>query len=99
MINLSYKNYLQNFANAINKTFFLAIEIPTDLKLDDDKDDLLEKALHKARKIKQKENLITDIMKTEIKEESEEQVDTGNIVLNATAEFCRTLGKMRLEIW
>lgn len=74
---------------------FLDVEIPTDIKLEDDKDDLLEKALHKARKIKQKENLIADIIKTEIKEESDEHLDNGNIVLNATAEFCRTLGKFQ----
>ncbi|XP_057652687.1 U4/U6.U5 tri-snRNP-associated protein 1 isoform X2 [Diorhabda carinulata] len=67
--------------------------IPTDLKVDDDKDDLLEKALHKARKIKQKENVIANIIKTEIKPEQEdENLDGNNIVLNATAEFCRTLG-------
>lgn len=69
------------------------MEIPTDLKLEDEKDDILEKALHKARKIKQRENLITEIIKTEIKTEPEENLDSGNIVLNATAEFCRTLGK------
>ncbi|KAJ8938700.1 hypothetical protein NQ318_007988 [Aromia moschata] len=70
-----------------------SIDIPTNVKIDDDKDDLLEKALHRARKIKQKENLIADIIKTEIKPEAEEENnDGGNIVLNATAEFCRTLG-------
>lgn len=74
--------------------FFSAVEIPTDIKLEDDKNDILEKALHKARKIKQKENLITEIIKSEVKEEPEEQLDSGNIVLNATAEFCRTLGKI-----
>lgn len=60
---------------------------------DDDKDEILEQALHKARRIKQKENIIAEVIKTEIKEELEEEgVDSGNIVLNATAEFCRTLG-------
>lgn len=64
-----------------------------DIKLEDEKDDILEKALHKARKIKQKENIIADIIgKTEVKMEPEEEIDTGNIILNATAEFCRTLG-------
>ncbi|KAG5888097.1 hypothetical protein JTB14_021897 [Gonioctena quinquepunctata] len=70
-----------------------AVDIPTDIKMEDDKDDLLERALHKARKIKQKENIIADIIKLEVKTEPEEEnVDGGNIVLNATAEFCRTLG-------
>lgn len=73
-------------------SLFLVVDLPTDIKLEDEKDDMLEKALHKARKIKQKENLITDIIKTEIKEPSE-HLDSGNIILNATAEFCRTLGK------
>lgn len=49
--------------------------------------------MHKARKIKQKENIIADILKTEIKEEPGEEQDTGNIILNSTAEFCRTLGQ------
>lgn len=53
---------------------------------------MLEKALHKTRKIKQKENIIADILKTEIKEEAAEEQDTSNIILNSTAEFCRTLG-------
>lgn len=76
-------------------TFWISdIEIPSNLKLEDEKDDLLEKALHKARRIKQRENIIADIIKTEIKPEpQEENVDGGNIVLNSTAEFCRTLGK------
>lgn len=69
------------------------VNVPDDIKLEDDKDDLLEKALHKARKIKQKENIIADIIKMEIKEEpADDTIDTGNIVLNSTAEFCRTLG-------
>ncbi|XP_050500074.1 U4/U6.U5 tri-snRNP-associated protein 1 isoform X2 [Diabrotica virgifera virgifera] len=68
-------------------------DIPTDIKIEDDKDDILEKALHKARKIKQKENIVADIIKTEIKaEQEEENLDGSNIILNATAEFCRTLG-------
>lgn len=76
------------------KLSFTDIEV-SNLKLEDDKDDLLEKALHKARKIKQKENIIADILKTEIKEEpAEEQADSGNIILNSTAEFCRTLGEI-----
>ncbi|EFA10481.1 U4/U6.U5 tri-snRNP-associated protein 1 [Tribolium castaneum] len=68
------------------------MEYPTDVKLEDEKDDLLEKALHKTRKIKQKENLVAEIVKsTPVKSESEENLE-GSIVLNATAEFCRTLG-------
>ncbi|KAJ8920239.1 hypothetical protein NQ315_011900 [Exocentrus adspersus] len=70
-----------------------SVDIPTDLKLEEDKDDLLEKALHKTRKMKQKENIIENIIKPEIKSETEEEnIDSGNIILNATAEFCRTLG-------
>ncbi|XP_060516970.1 U4/U6.U5 tri-snRNP-associated protein 1 [Cylas formicarius] len=70
-----------------------AINIPVNIKIEDDKDDILEKALHKARKIRQKQSVRADFLKTEIKEEAEEEVvDSGNIVLNATAEFCRTLG-------
>lgn len=65
----------------------------SDLKIEDDKDDILEKALHKARRVKQKENLVAEIIKsTPVKSEPEENIDSGNIVLNATAEFCRTLG-------
>ncbi|CAH1128714.1 unnamed protein product [Ceutorhynchus assimilis] len=70
------------------------VEMPTSIKFEeDDKDDLLEKALHKSRKVKQRENIIANIIKAEVKEEqsSEENVD-GNIILNSTAEFCRTLG-------
>jgi U4/U6.U5 tri-snRNP-associated protein 1 len=69
------------------------VDIPTDMKLEDDKDEILEKALHKARKIKQKENLIAEIVKaTPVKSDPDEGLDNGNIILNATAEFCRTLG-------
>lgn len=83
----------QTQCSSLLSSSFLAVEIGADIKIEEDKDDMLEKALHKARKIKQKENLITDIMKVEMKEEPEEHLDSGNIVLNATAEFCRTLGK------
>lgn len=70
-------------------------------------DDDLERILSKARKLKQKENIIkkplpVDInsIKDEIKTEPVDGADgeggirgaDGNIVLNATAEFCRTLG-------
>lgn len=53
----------------------------------------MERALHKARKAKQKENVISDLIaNTEIKTETDENGDAGAIILNATAEFCRTLG-------
>ncbi|XP_048522458.1 U4/U6.U5 tri-snRNP-associated protein 1 isoform X2 [Dendroctonus ponderosae] len=69
------------------------IEVLTNFKLEDDKDDMLEKALHKARRIKQRDNVIADILKNEVKEENQdENGDGGNIILNSTAEFCRTLG-------
>ncbi|KAL1494761.1 hypothetical protein ABEB36_010307 [Hypothenemus hampei] len=70
------------------------VEVVQDIKLEDEKDDLLEKALHKARRIKQKADIISEILKTEVKEvqPDESNVDGGNIVLNSTAEFCRTLG-------
>ncbi|XP_045473906.1 U4/U6.U5 tri-snRNP-associated protein 1 isoform X2 [Harmonia axyridis] len=60
----------------------------------DEKDDELEQAIHRARRIKQKENVVAEllqntIIKTEVKEEP---IDSGSIVLNTTAEFCRTLG-------
>lgn len=77
----------------------LAIEIPTDIKIEEN-DDELEKALHKARKAKQKDNAITDFIKTEIKGEPEEgNIDGGAIVLNSTAEFCRTLGMCFLKLY
>lgn len=77
----------------LNYFLFLDVKIPTDLKIEDDKDDILEKALHKARRVRQKENLVAEIIKaTPVKSEPEENADSGNIVLNATAEFCRTLG-------
>lgn len=38
--------------------------------------------------------MLADLIKTEIKPEPEEEnPDGGAIVLNATAEFCRSLGK------
>lgn len=75
------------------------MELPTDFKLEDDKDDILEKALHKARRIKQRDNVIADILKKEVKEEAQdENGDGGNIILNSTAEFCRTLGNYRKAV-
>lgn len=77
-------------------------EIP--LRMEEQDEDL-ERVLSKARKLKQKENIIkkslpdVESIKTEIKSENENDgaVDSeGNrdahIILNATAEFCRTLG-------
>lgn len=77
--------------------YFTAVDIPTDLKIEENDDDL-EKALHKARKVKQKESVVADLINsTEIKPEPEEENgDNGAIVLNATAEFCRSLGNIFL---
>lgn len=65
-------------------------------------DDELEKMLAKARRLKQKESLITkpidaSQLKREIKneaasEEEDDHIESNQITLNATAEFCRTLG-------
>ena len=59
---------------------------------------MLEKALAKARKLKQKKEL-KDVISTmtEVKEEvTDDTSDYGNtIILNSTAEFCRTLGKLK----
>lgn len=76
------------------------IPVLSDIKLDE-KDDVLERALHKARKLKQREQIANDLMSSLIAnikpEKVEENVDVGNnIVLNSTAEFCRTLGKIIL---
>ncbi|KAK9877052.1 hypothetical protein WA026_016080 [Henosepilachna vigintioctopunctata] len=65
---------------------------PIDFTIDE-KDGILEQVL-KAKKIKHRENMVGDmvtdtLVKTEVKEEN---VDSGSIVLNATAEFCRSLG-------
>ncbi|EDW64440.1 U4/U6.U5 tri-snRNP-associated protein 1 [Drosophila virilis] len=79
------------------------------IKLEHDDDDDLERVLSKARKLKQKENIIkkhlpidvTSITHNVKPEPVDDATDAGgvllssadgNIVLNATAEFCRTLG-------
>lgn len=77
------------------------------IKTEEEEDDQYESILAKARKLKQKENMIkktlpidVENIKREVKLESdlmenEEQVAIvrdSNIILNATAEFCRTLG-------
>lgn len=68
----------------------------SDLKLEE-KDDALERALHKARKLKQRAQVANDLINSVVSnlkpEEPEENLDsTNSIVLNSTAEFCRTLG-------
>ncbi|XP_068151153.1 U4/U6.U5 tri-snRNP-associated protein 1 [Drosophila tropicalis] len=82
----------------------------TQIKLELDDDDDLERVLSKARKLKQKENIIKKSLpidvasiQRDIKPEPVQEGNTAtsgiilsgadnNIVLNATAEFCRTLG-------
>ncbi|KAI8125440.1 hypothetical protein FF38_14399 [Lucilia cuprina] len=76
----------------------------SDIKIEEQDEDL-ERMLSKARKLKQKENIIKkslpniETIKPEIKSEIEEDnaMDSevnrdAHIILNATAEFCRTLG-------
>jgi U4/U6.U5 tri-snRNP-associated protein 1 len=83
-------------------------EFISDMNLEVDDD--LEQMLSKARRLKQKESMISKAitidsvqLKTEVKSEpeSDEEMnsnttktskDSTNIILNATAEFCRTLG-------
>lgn len=74
-----------------------------DIKVEEE-DNELEKILSKARRIKQKESLITKALppveaNQSVKMETESDDENGeaafkdnNICLNATAEFCRTLG-------
>lgn len=79
----------------------------SDVKVEIEDEDELQKVLAKARKLKQKENIIRkplpidpNEIKTEIKTEPDTDdemngdsgIKDGHIVLNATAEFCRTLG-------
>ncbi|KAH8260228.1 hypothetical protein KR026_006641 [Drosophila bipectinata] len=81
-------------------------DVKPEIKLELEDDDL-ERVLSKARKLKQKENIIKkplpidiESIQREIKPEPVEEPSSGviltgvdgNIVLNATAEFCRTLG-------
>ena len=70
----------------------------------EEQDEDLERVLSKARKLKQKESIIkkslpdVESIKAEVKTEKDDNaMDTENnrdahIILNATAEFCRTLG-------
>ena len=77
----------------------------SDIKIDPDED--LEQVLSKARRLKQKEALnvkalpmLNFALKPEIKNDHDSDEETaayrvkedGYIVLNSTAEFCRTLG-------
>lgn len=78
----------------------------SNIKIEDDNEDL-ELVLAKARRLKQKEAIINKalsmddvLVKNEIKSEvasdgednDNDYTDNTNIILNATAEFCRTLG-------
>jgi len=78
----------------------------SDVKVEAEDDDDLELVLKKARRLKQKENIIkkpvhVEVVKAEVKDEPEEtpedvgayrERENGFITLNQTAEFCRTLG-------
>lgn len=79
-----------------------SVSTEPDVKIEEEDDDM-ERILSKARKLKQKESIIKKPLpieiKTEVKAEQGDDnamdIDGGrenNIVLNATAEFCRTLG-------
>lgn len=80
-----------------------SMDTEINLKIEEQDEDL-ERVLSKARKLKQKENIIKkslpdiEAIKPEIKTEPEDDAmdSEGNrdahIILNATAEFCRTLG-------
>lgn len=77
-----------------------------DIKVEEE-DNELEKILSKTRRLKQKESLITkslvqDVADVPVKMEmdsddesaKDENAKDNNICLNATAEFCRTLGEI-----
>ncbi|XP_035703154.1 U4/U6.U5 tri-snRNP-associated protein 1 isoform X2 [Folsomia candida] len=72
----------------------------SDVKLEDEADIDFQRALHKARKMKQKQLAkpkpkanVGELLLRELEIASEaEKSDAGSIVLHATAEFCRTLG-------
>ncbi|KAJ9578722.1 hypothetical protein L9F63_005084, partial [Diploptera punctata] len=69
-----------------------------DVKVEPDDSELeLQLALKKARKLKLQEeanskNSIEKVAKSILENSSEGNLEGGSIVLNATAEFCRTLG-------
>lgn len=96
------------YREADDEDITMAEDSKTEVKLENDDEDL-ERVLSKARKLKQKENIIKKPLpidfasiKREIKPEPVDEASSGagvvlssadgNIVLNATAEFCRTLG-------
>lgn len=68
------------------------------MKLEDEADMDFQRALHTARKLKQKEAVVKPKAKYNIADlllQDREQVQGpsgSSIVLHATAEFCRTLG-------
>ena len=61
---------------------------------EDDKELELQLALKKAQKLKESQSSSIEKVVETIKQEpmGSEENQSGNIVLNATAEFCRTLG-------
>lgn len=61
---------------------------------EDDKELELQLALKKAQRLKEWQSSSIEKVTETIKQEptSLEENQSGNIVLNATAEFCRTLG-------
>ncbi|XP_069695552.1 U4/U6.U5 tri-snRNP-associated protein 1 isoform X1 [Periplaneta americana] len=74
-------------------------DLITNIKVEPDESELeLQLALKKARKLKLQEaiadskNSIEKVAKSILESSSEGNMEGGSIVLNATAEFCRTLG-------
>ncbi|GFG38346.1 hypothetical protein Cfor_05693 [Coptotermes formosanus] len=74
-------------------------EVPANIKIEPEESELeLQIALKKARKLKLQEavteskNSIEKVAKSILEGNSEGNLEGGSIVLNATAEFCRTLG-------
>jgi len=74
-------------------------EVLSNIKIEPEESELeLQIALKKARKLKLQEavteskNSIEKVAKSILERNSERDLEGGSIVLNATAEFCRTLG-------
>lgn len=74
-------------------------EVSSNIKIEPEESELeLQIALKKARKLKLQEavteskNSIEKVAKSILERNSEGDLEGGSIVLNATAEFCRTLG-------
>lgn len=96
-------DYLQDVGSRrrfINENYIDIDDVPS-VKIDnmvlEPEDNELEMALHKARMLKlQAPKVVTKIepVKMEVVDDDEHPVtdDLGNITLNSTAEFCRTLG-------